>query len=548
MVSNTAVPWWRRGAFYQVYIRSFADGNGDGTGDIAGIRSRLPYLASLSVDAIWVNPWYPSPFNDGGYDVASYVDIHPRYGTLSEAEQLIAEARERNIRVMVDLVPNHTSSEHTWFRRALASAPGSAERARYIFRDGRGEQGEFPPNNWKSVFGGSTWTRVPDGQWYLHLFDPSQPDLNWENRQVRDDFADILRFWLDRGAAGFRVDVAHGLAKDPALPDMVYQERDDVPQTDTDRATARAEHPHWDRDDVHELIRGFRAVLDEYPDTVMVGEAWVADWNRLAKYIRSGEYHQVFDFDFLECDWDAPQLRETIDESLERTRLVGAVPTWVLSNHDVVRHATRYGLAPGTPSKPWLLDGDRDDLDPAAGLRRARAAALLMLGLPGSFYMYQGEELGLPEVHDLPPEVLEDPVWLRSARTEKGRDGCRVPIPWTIDGPSHGFGGDGSWLPQPEGWGAYAVEAQDGDPGSTLELYRTAARLRGELLTSNEDLTWLDAGDDVLMFERGGGVLVAVNCSDVPVPIPDGEILVASERDLVGELAPDVAIWVRATR
>ena len=544
MQSSPEVPWWRRGAFYQVYIRSFADGNGDGTGDLAGIRLRLDYLQSLSIDAIWINPWYPSPLRDGGYDVADYVDINPLFGTLAEAEALIAEAGARGIRVIVDLVPNHTSSEHAWFREALASPPGSPERHRYVFRDGRGPSGEHPPNNWKSVFGGSTWTRVPDGQWYLHLFDPSQPDLNWENPAVRSDFCDILRFWLDRGAAGFRVDVAHGLAKDPALPDIDYAPVDPELDSDQDRVTARSEHPHWDRDAVHDIIREWRAVLDEYPGSMMVAEAWVADWSRLARYLRDDEFHQVFDFDFLESDWDAARLREAIDESLVGARSVGSIPTWVLSNHDLVRHATRYGLPPGTSSKPWLLHGDRSDLDPAVGLRRARAGALLMLGLPGSSYVYQGEELGLPEVHDLPFEVLDDPVWVRSGHTEKGRDGCRVPIPWRVDGPSFGFGSDGSWLPQPAGWGEWSVEAQDGVATSTLELYRRALAVRAERMISDEDMTWVTTDADVLCFERGGGVVVAVNCSGRSVARPPGTILVASDPGVGDMLPPDTAVWV----
>ncbi len=526
MHSQIPVPWWRRGAFYQVYIRSFADGNGDGTGDIAGIRSRLPYLASLSVDAIWVNPWYPSPLNDGGYDVADYVDINPLYGTLDEAKALIAEAGDHGIKVMVDLVPNHTSSAHRWFGEALAAPPGSPERDRYIFRDGRGPDGELPPNNWRSVFGGSTWTRVPDGQWYLHLFDPSQPDLNWENPRVREAFHDILRFWLDLGACGFRVDVAHGLAKDQSFPDIDH-DADDADETDQDRVLARGAHPHWDRDDVHDIIRGWRTVLDEYPDTVMVAEAWVANWDRLARYLRADEFHQVFDFDFLEADWDAAQMRHAIVTSIEGAASVGAVPTWVLSNHDVVRHATRYALPPGTRSKTWLLDGDRDEVDDALGLRRARAATLLMLALPGSTYMYQGEELGLPEVYDLPVEVLDDPVWTRSGHTEKGRDGCRVPIPWSDDGPSAGFGSVEPWLPQPPGWGAFAA-ASNTDPSSTLDLYRRALELRRLHMMNDEDLEWLDLGAGVVAFRRGSGVACVVNMSTSEVPLPAGEVLVAS--------------------
>ena len=538
MNNETRNPWWRRGVFYQVYIRSFADGNGDGTGDIAGLRSRLPYLESLNIDAIWINPWFPSPLNDGGYDVADYCDINPAYGTLEEAEALIAEAAERGMKVMVDLVPNHTSSEHRCFREALASPPGSAARDRYVFKDGRGPGGDEPPTNWKSVFGGSTWTRVPDGQWYLHLFDPTQPDLNWSNPVVQDDFHDILRFWLDRGAAGFRVDVAHGLAKDPTFPDVV-----DESNTEAHR-TERLDHPHWDRDEVHAIIRGWRTVLDEYEGSVMVAEAWVANWDRLARYLRPDEFHQVFDFEFLEASWDADELRTAIDNSLAGSERVGSVPTWVLSNHDVVRHATRYALPVGVESKPWLLDGDRSVLDPDAGLRRARASTLLALALPGSVYLYQGEEMGLPEVHDLPEDVLDDPVWRQSSNTEKGRDGCRVPIPWSSDGESYGFGARGSWLPQPEGWGGFAADLQDGVEGSTLELYRAALTIRSEMLTEDEAITWLPSDPGVLMFQRGTGVRCIVNISGEPIPLPGSDVLIASDDVSEGLLAPDAAAWI----
>ena len=356
---------------------------------------------------------------------------------------------------------------------------------------------------------------------------------------------DVLRFWLDLGAVGFRVDVAHGLAKDPELPDMDYGSSEAGGATDQDRVTARLEHPHWDRDEVHDIIRGWRSVLDEYPGSVMVAEAWVANWSRLVRYLRPDEFHQVFDFDFLESDWDAGEFRKAIDESLGAAGSVGSIPTWVLSNHDLVRHATRYGLPPNTASKSWLLDGDRSDLDAVAGHRRARAAALLMLSLPGSCYVYQGEELGLPEVHDLPGDVLDDPVWLRSGRTEKGRDGCRVPVPWTPEGSSFGFGDNGSWLPQPDDWGRYSVASQDGVSSSTLELYRTAFALRRDLLTGDEDLTWLELGDDVLAFQRGSGVVCVVNLSQSPIPLPEGQVLVSSEPLTSATLPPDTAAWIR---
>lgn len=525
--------WWSDAVIYQVYLRSFADGNGDGTGDIAGLITRLDYLRELGVDAIWVNPWYESPLNDGGYDVADYRSIHPLFGTLDDARHLVEEARSRGIRLLVDLVPNHTSSEHEWFRAALDSSNGSAERARYHFRRGRGPDGELPPNDWVSVFGGPAWTRLPDGEWYLHLFDPTQPDLNWSNPEVRAEFRDILRFWLDLGVSGFRVDVAHGKSKNPDYPDVGKM----VDQTDFGD-----DHPTWDRAELHEIVREWREVVDGYPGAMMVAEAWVANWTRLARYLRPGEYHQVFDFLFLQAPWDAASLGGRIDEAITATSKLGAAPTWVLSNHDVVRHATRYGLASGVDPGEWLLDGDRSLLDRERGVRRARAATLLVMALPGSVYVYQGEELGLHEVYQLPVEVLQDPVWERSGRKRKGRDGCRVPIPWSTEGRSFGFGADGSWLPQPEHWGALAVEAQRGADGSTLELYRSAIRLRGELLAESLPFQWHEWNGDVLAFSRGS-LLCVVNLGDQPVALPAGDVVLASE-PTGDELAADTAVWL----
>ena len=523
---------------YQVYLRSFADGNANGTGDIAGLRSRLPYLRDLGVDALWVNPWYTSPLNDGGYDVADYRDINPEFGTLDEAVGLISDATRLGLKVLVDLVPNHTSSEHDWFQEALAAMPGSRARARYHFRIGKGPDGSEPPNNWTSVFGGSAWSRVPDGEWYLHLFDPTQPDLNWDNPEVRAEFRDIIRFWLDRGASGFRVDVAHGLAKDPTYPDLEENERLLSSTPDT------SDHPFWDRPALHEIVKEWREILDEYPGSVMVAEAWVADWTRLATYLRSDEYHQVFNFHFLQSPWDSSRIRESIEVALNAAGAEGALPTWVLSNHDVVRHPTRYGLPQEIDARDWLLDGDRSLVDPELGLNRARAATLLMLALPGSAYLYQGEELGLPEVYDLPIDVLDDPVWEKSGHTLKGRDGSRVPIPWTTDGASFGFGEDGTWLPQPAHWGRFSPEAEDGVVGSTLELYRSGLRIRRESMSDDESLEWLDLGPEVVGFRRGSGMMVIVNFGPDPVDIPEGEILVSS-RDLIEGLLPiDTAVWV----
>lgn len=527
--------WWRDAIVYQVYLRSFADSDGDGTGDIPGLCSRLDYLHALGVDAIWVNPWYVSPLDDGGYDVADYRQIHPLFGDLNDVHELIEETRARGTELLVDLVPNHTSSEHEWFQEALRAPNGSPQRSRYHFRPGRGRAGELPPNDWQSVFGGPAWTRAPDGDWYLHLFDVSQPDLNWSNAEVRAEFADILRYWLELGVSGFRVDVAHGMAKHPDYPDVSGS-------TDhLDPVWRDGVHPFWDRPEVHEIVREWRSVVDEY-EGVLVAEAWVADWGRLADYLRPGEYHQAFDFLFLKSPWDLHSIKRQIDDAVTATSALGASPTWVLSNHDVVRHTTRYGLPPGVDPALWLLDGDRDLLDEGLGIRRARAATLLVMALPGSVYLYQGEELGLPEVFDLPFETLDDPVWARSGHTRKGRDGCRVPVPWRREGPSLGFGDDAAWLPQPGAWAELSVEAQEHDPASTLNLYREAIRLRRRYLRGTSGFEWTECGDDVLGFRRGGLVCI-VNFGSEPHPVPAGKLILASEpsRD---QVLPDSAIWL----
>ncbi|MGH8950445.1 MAG: glycoside hydrolase family 13 protein [Acidimicrobiia bacterium] len=539
---SSSTQWWRHAVVYQVYLRSFADGDGDGTGDIAGLRSRLTYLHSLGVDAIWINPWYESPLNDGGYDVADYRRIDPRFGSLHDATALIEEASRIGLRVLLDLVPNHTSSEHEWFRDALASAPGSPARDRYHFRPGAGAGGDLPPNNWRSVFGGPAWTRVNDGEWYLHLFDSTQPDLNWANPEVRAEFVDIIRFWLDRGAAGFRVDVANGLTKDPEYPDVLGGDGESLIV-----AHEGTDHPYWDRDLLHEVVREWRSVVDDYPGAVLVAEAWVSSWDRLALYLRPDEYHQAFDFLFMLSPWELGSVSRAIDTALDGAGAVGSVPTWVLSNHDVVRHTTRFALPQDFDARIWLLDGDRDLLDPELGLLRARAAILLMLALPGSAYLYQGEELGLPEVHDLPLGVLDDPIWDRSGHTEKGRDGCRVPIPWTVEGVSLGFGEDGSWLPQPPDWGGLSVEAETDRPGSTLEHYREALRLRAALLAGDESFERVAVDPGALAFRRGKEVLVVVNFGPEPIPIPAGEVLLASSELVARRLPADCAVWIRLT-
>ncbi|MEV0409640.1 alpha-amylase family glycosyl hydrolase [Streptomyces sp. NPDC050448] len=486
--------WWRDAVIYQVYVRSFADSDGDGIGDLRGVRTRLPHLARLGVDAVWLTPFYVSPQADGGYDVADYRAVDPLFGDLSDADELVRAAHALGLRVIVDVVPNHTSHRHVWFQEALADP---AARARYHFRPGRGPAGERPPNDWESVFGGPAWTRTPDGAWYLHLFAPEQPDLNWEHPEVAEEFASVLRFWLDLGVDGFRIDVAHGMVKASGLPDI---------GRGAQATLIGAEPlPFFDQDGVHEIHRTWRRLLDGYEGPrIGVAEAWAPTSERLALYVRPDELHQAFNFRFLNCPWDARAMRTVIDESLAATASVGAPTTWVLSNHDVVRHVTRYGG--GTQ-----------------GLARARAAALLMLALPGSAYLYQGEELGLPEVADLPDAVRQDPAFLRTAGQDGLRDGCRIPLPWSGERPPYGFGPAGSWLPQPADWAPLSVAAQTGDPHSTLELYRAALELRRALpgLGSPDagPLTWLPAPEGVLLFTRPG-FACTLNSRSEPLELP----------------------------
>jgi alpha-glucosidase len=543
-----SVPWWREAVIYQVYIRSFADGDGDGVGDIAGLRSRLPYLRELGIDAIWINPWYPSPMVDAGYDVADYRDIDPLFGALAEAEALVRESHAHGIRVIVDLVPNHTSDRHEWFQAALAAGPGSPERARYWFRLGRGAHGELPPNDWRSRFGGSAWTRVREadgtpGEWYLHLYAPEQPDLNWDNREVREEFESVLRFWLDRGVDGFRIDVAHGLVKDPELPDLGQGDGEVL------EAPGVTDHPYWDRDEVHEVYRAWRRVSDGYDgERKFVAEAWVPDPERLARYVRSDGLHTAFNFDFLMCPWHAGELRGVIDSTLGAHAAVGAPATWVLSNHDVTRHVTRYGRAETgfAHREPQRLDGSPVDLQ--LGTRRARAAALLSLALPGGAYVYQGDELGLWEVEDIPEHLLQDPAWERSGRK---RDGCRVPLPWSGDEPPFGFSpaeaSGAPWLPQPAEWKDITADAQAGDPRSMLELYRAALRIRrAHPALGDGTLAWDQAAPDgTLSFTREPGFRCVVNLSGGAIALPPHRELVLAGAPLDGDRLPaDAAAWL----
>jgi len=544
-------PWWRDAVTYQIYIRSYADSNGDGKGDVEGIRSRLPYLKALGINAIWITPWYPSPQNDHGYDVANYMDIEPDYGTLDHAQELINEAHSLGIRFIVDIVPNHSSDQHAWFQEALLSAPGSAARNRYVFRDGKGDNGDIPPNDWEAVFGGSAWQRIVEadgklGQWYLHLFAESQPDFNWENPEVRAHFAEVLRFWLDRGVDGFRIDVAHGMVKEAGLPDVKAKSK----MLDKDA------RPYWNQPGVHEIYREWRKIFDSYPgDRMGVAEAWVPV-ESLPLYLRPDELANSFNFQFLDSKWDAKILKKNIKETFKNLEGTGAPASWVYENHDVTRKVNRFdrNLGGGGVSNPKERYGNIKKFSIARGTQRAAAGALLMLALPGGAYIYQGEELGLPEVTNIPKDRLEDPRWRMSGFTDPGRDGCRVPIPWTesSDG-AHGFSTRGSlstddaWLPQPKGWGSFAVDKQEKNPNSMLWLYRKALKIRqNEEGLGDGDLEWIKAGKKVIAFSRPGDFQCWVNFGKT-VKIPKGSKVILSSQPLKGRNLPkDTAVWFKA--
>jgi alpha-glucosidase len=530
-------PWWATAVFYQVYPRSFADGNDDGTGDLIGLREKLPYLKQLGVEALWLSPFYVSPLADGGYDVADPCDVDPMFGTLADFDAMLADAHDLGLKVTIDIVPNHFSDQHPWFQAALTARPGSPERSRFIFRDGKGENGDEPPNNWPAIFGGPAWHRVPStgpddpGQWYLHIFAPEQPDLDWTNPEVPAEFGRILRFWLDRGVDGFRIDVTHGIAKPAGLPDMDPELVAVLDKHEHDSHMAAGKDLRFDNDGVHEYHRMFRRILDSYPgDRMAVGEAWVPDPKRLAMYVRTDELNLTFNFELVDAKWDAGSYRTAIDDSIGALAEVGAPCTWVLANHDVDRTVTRYGGG-------------------AAGVTRARAAALVALSLPGAVYIYNGDELGLANV-DLPDEALQDPTWERSGHTDRGRDGERVPLPWSGEKPPYGFGTEApAWLPQPDDWATFTIEAQDGDPESTLNLYRRALALRAaspELLSGSFD--WVKSHAGVLSYARTDeehSVTVVMNTSGAPTALPIGELLICSAPLVAGELGNDAVAWVR---
>ncbi len=521
-VVKSSAEWWRDAVTYQVYLRSFKDGSGDGIGDLRGLREGLPAIADLGCDAIWLNPSYPSPQRDLGYDIADYRSVDPAYGTLADFDAVVAEAHELGLRVVMDIVANHCSVEHPWFQSALAAVPGSRSRSRFLFRDGRGNGGENPPNNWESVFGGPAWTRVMEsdgqpGQWYLHSFDSSQPDFNWRSPDVAEEFDEILRFWFDRGVDGFRIDVAHGMVKEQSLPDS-----SSFPGTDrTDTSSM------WDQPEVHEIYRRWRSIGNSYtPERYFVGEVWVSSNSGLRDYLRPDELHQAFAFDLLVQPWRAQRLKAAVDSGLRQCQ-AGGVPAWALENHDVHRIVTRYGQEQmtGRPDPSDMIAAARHDgpADIRLGMRRARAAAGLLYALPGTVFLYQGQELGLPEVLDLPDEFRTDPIWSRSGGAEKGRDGCRVPLPWTGAGTTCGFSRNEdaqAWLPQPGVFAALARDVQEADPDSMLALHRQLSELRSDWFRGEQWDGWLESGDDRLIGFRRGPLVCAVNTGASPVGIP----------------------------
>lgn len=512
--------WWRDAVCYQVYLRSFADSDGDGIGDLDGVRARLGYLELLGVDALWLTPFHRSPMIDHGYDISDHRGVDPVYGTLDSFDALLSDARKRGLKVIIDLVVNHSSSEHEWFLQALREGPGSRARDRYVFRDGRGADGAEPPNNWPGLYGGPAWTRVADGQWYLHLRTPEQPDLNPADPEVLADLELTMRFWLDRGVDGFRVDAAHLVGPNSWL-DVPY----DLLDTRREHFGEEPRDPRGDNDAGHDTHRLIRKVLDDYPDRVAIGDVWIQDNERFNRYLRADELHAAFNYRLAHADFGADTIRAAIENAIQSAS--GAAPTWVLSNHDLIRGITRYG-------------------DDSSGRLRARAMALVEFALPGLVCVYNGEELGLPSI-ELPEWALQDPIWKLSRRTERGRDGSRMPIPWEGQLAPFGFStGEITWLPVPQEWGLLSVERQVEDPDSMLSLYRQAMELRAtHPAFTGQEIEWYGAPEGCFAFRRrDSGLICALNASGAPIPLPPGELLLASapvENDL---LPNDSAAWL----
>ena len=528
-LAATDSKWWQEAVIYQIYPRSFFDSNGDGEGDLPGITQKLQYVADLGVDAIWLSPFYTSPNKDGGYDVADPRDVDPRFGNLADAKLMINKAHDLGLKVLVDIVPNHFSSEHEWFKAALIAGPGSKERERFHFYDAKVDG--TPPNNWISLFGGPAWTQVADGQYYLHLFDSSQPDLNWENPEVDADFKETISFWVKMGADGFRIDVAHGLAKENILTDhhdpkgLSDALRIDVDMEISKRESLLASVPYFDRAGVHEIYRSWRKHFDSFEKPIMaVAEAWVHPPANGVAYVRPDELHQIFNFDLLIAPFEANTLFRLISNTMNMLKDVGAYPTWAISNHDSPRAASRLGA------------------------EQARALALFLFALPGSCYVYNGQELGLPDA-ELADSDRQDPSFLRTNGETKGRDGARVPMPWSGQVTPFGFSTGKPWLPVPTNWNDLTVEIQSSNSESSLSLYKSALSLRGKLFGDATDFTWdvsqIDQG--ILGFSRGGNH-VYLNSGDKSVKLAANTLILSSSGSATCEngefeLMPKRAVW-----
>jgi alpha-glucosidase len=539
--------WWRQATIYQIYPRSFADTDGNGIGDLKGVASKVDYLASLSLDAVWLSPFYPSPLADGGYDVADYRNVDPKIGTLDDFDEMLAALHGVGIRVFVDIVPNHSSHLHQWFKDAISAAPGSVERNRYIFRDGRGANGEIPPTDWPSHFAPSAWTHESawggkHNQWYMHWFAPEQPDWNWDNPEVEADFLATLKFWADRGVDGFRIDVAHALKKDLSEPLRM-------------RATMEYDAPQnldgtgilMDRNEVFEVYRTWRKFFNSYdPPRVAVAEANVHP-SRMPLYASEDTLGQSFDFRFIDAAFTARNYKECVSQSLELAKKNKSSTTWTLGNHDQMRYATKLGLHPIVDRNDWLLShGQSHPVDFEIGTRCSVAANLFILALPGCTYIYQGDELGIHEVADIPFDQVQDPVYLRNLKQAKGRDGSRVPLPWTRGDKNFGFGTGTPHLPQPEWFADFSVEAESGDSSSPLEVFRAALKLRRELQCA-EEITWHETtSEDVLHFSRPNGWNCITNFRASKYPMPPGEIILASSPLIDGKIAAGTTIWFKA--
>jgi alpha-glucosidase len=539
--------WWRQAVIYQIYPRSFKDSNGDGLGDIKGITSQVQYLQSLNIDAIWLSPFYPSALADGGYDVDDYRDVDPKLGTLADFDELLEKLHHADIRVFVDIVPNHSSNRHIWFQEAIDSPPGSPARNRYIFRDGKGANGELPPTNWISHFAPSAWSHESTqggkgNQWYCHLFAPEQPDFNWDNTEVEEEFLKTLKFWADRGVDGFRIDVAHMMKKDLSEP------LKDVPEPVTLDSRVPGNEILFDRDEVHEVFKSWRKLFNQYnPPRVAVAEAWAKPEN-VHRYASPDELGQAFNFDLLLADFDAATYREIVTRNIATATKHGSSSTWVFSNHDQVRPTTRYGLPKGANLIAFKnSDGRSEKLDINRGINASIAAQMFALALPGCTYIYQGEELGLPEAVEIPEDQIQDPQYLRNNKIDKGRDGCRVPLPWTRNGSSFGFGSAGAHLPQPALFAEYSVEAESGVADSPLEIFRKALALRKDLVTT-EELSWHETGNpELLHFSRPNGWHCLTNFGQALVALPEGLRTIHSSQPLKDmELPGATTVWMRA--